>query len=146
MAKITNEAIKKINDKCANNWKFDVNYYFFHSEKTLTKTIKLDDEHFLKCQLYFSEECKMFRRVGWNITLHISKFTGLDGVFATSSGLGLFRDIAYPKDRRSYADLEKLTAIIDDSYIMEIYNNPENQHRLDDGILLDEKGWHLHKV
>lgn len=143
---MANEAIKKINDKCANNWKFDEYYYFIHKEKTLTKKVDIDESHYLKCQLYFSEKHKNFRKVGLEITLHIGYFTYTGGDFASSSGLGLFRNIAYDKPRRSLADLEKLTSVIDDSYIMEIYNEGGNREKLLDGILLDKDGWHVHTV
>ena len=147
MANITLDQVGKINARCGNGWKFDCNFRIIPSgEKAVVKYIKLDENHFLKCHMYFSEVHRNFRRVGWNVTLHISKFTGSNGNFASSSGLGLFRDIPYSKERKQFSDIEKLTKEIDDEYIMEIYNDPENQRNICDDILLDKNGWHLHSV
>lgn len=143
---MTKEDVIKINGKCANEWRFDAYYYAIHKEKTLSKKVNLDEAHFLRCQLYFSEKYEQFRKVGLEITLHIGYFTHTGGDFASSSGLGLFRTIAYDKPRRSFADLEKLTAVIDDSYIMEIYNEGGNREKLLDEVLLDASGWHIHNV
>lgn len=147
MANITKAEVEKINGKCKNDWKFDTYYFLLHSgEKTLSKKIDIDESHFLKCQLYFSDRYENFRKVGSEITLHISQFTHTGGDFASSSGLGLFRTIPYDKPRRSFADLEKLTEIIDEKYILDIYNSGNNKERLLDNILLDKSGWHLHEV
>lgn len=146
MAMMTREAVEKINAKCKNGWKFDTKYHLFHNEKTVCKNIELDDDHYLNCQLYFSEKRANYRKVGWKVVLHISKFHRQGGGISASYGMGLFRDIPYDKERKMFSDLEKLTAVIDDNYIMEICNNKENQNRLIDNILLDKNGWHLHKV
>lgn len=147
MANITKAEVEKINGKCKNDWKFDTYYFMLHSgEKMLSKKIDIDETHFLKCQLYFSERYERFRKVGLEITLHIGYFTHTGGDFASGSGLGLFRTIPYEKPRRSFADLEKLTKIINDQYILDIYNNGNNKEKLLDNILLDESGWHLHEV
>lgn len=147
MANITKAEVEKINGKCKNDWKFDTYYFMLHSgEKTLSKKIDIDETHFLKCQLYFSERYERFEKVGLEITLHIAYFTHTGGDFASSSGLGIFRTINYEKPRRSFADLEKLTEIIDDQYILDIYNSGNNKDKLLDNILLDESGWHLHEV
>ena len=147
MANITKAEVEKINSKCKNNWKFDTYYFLLHSgEKTLSKQIDIDDTHFLKCNLYFSERYENFRKVGSEITLHIAYFTHTGGDFASSGGLGLFRTIPYEKPLRSFADLEKLTEVIDSKYILDIYNSGNNKERILDNILLDKSGWHLHEV
>ena len=43
MPKITKQQIEKINNKCMNDWRLDVQYYLYHSEKELIKKIDLDE-------------------------------------------------------------------------------------------------------
>lgn len=147
MANITKEQVEKINQKLHNGWTFDLWHFMTHSgEKTVCKKIALDDTHFIEANLWFNETYKNFRRDGLEITLHISLFTGTLNGTASSSGLGLFRRIPYEKARRSFADLEKLTAVIDDAYIMGIYNSGNNADKCLDDIILDKTGWHIHEV
>ena len=81
MARITREQVNKTNEKCMNEWRLDVEYYLFHSEKTLIKQIKLDDEHYLEFRLNYNYKNQ--------ISLHISKFYHKQGdYFASSEGLG----------------------------------------------------------
>ena len=81
MARITREQVIKTNEKCMNEWRLDVEYYLFHSEKTLIKQIKLDDEHYLEFRLNYNYKNQ--------ISLHISKFYHKGGDYiASSNGLG----------------------------------------------------------
>lgn len=81
MAKITKEQIQKINEKCSNGWRLDVEYYLYHSEKTLIKQIKIGYEHYLEFRLNYNYKNQ--------ISLHISKFYHKQGdYFASSEGLG----------------------------------------------------------
>lgn len=81
MARITREQVIKTNEKCMNEWRLDVEYYLFHSEKTLIKQIKLDDEHYLEFRLNYNYKNQ--------ISLHISKFYHKErDYFASSNGLG----------------------------------------------------------
>lgn len=146
MAMLTKEQIQKYNEKMSNNWKFDLRHFYMHREKQPVKIIKLNDTEYIEAQLWFSEKYQNFRQVGLEITLHISKFTSCGNGMASSSGLGLFRRIPYNKARKSFADLQKLTAVIDDKYIMDIYNSGNNADRCADNILLDKDGWHVHEV
>lgn len=81
MAKITKEQIQRINEKCSNGWRLDIEYYLFHNEKTLIKQIKIDYEHYLEFRLNYNYKNQ--------ISLHISKFYHKQGdYFASSEGLG----------------------------------------------------------
>lgn len=81
MARITQEQVKKINDKCSNGWRLDVEYYLYHSEKTLIKQIKIGYEHYLEFRLNYNYKNQ--------ISLHISKSYHKQGdYFASSEGLG----------------------------------------------------------
>lgn len=144
---LTKEQVQKYNEKMENGWKFDVRHFYMHSgEKQPVKVIKLNDTEYIEAQLWFSEKYQNFKQVGLEISLNISKYTSLGNGMASSSGLGLFRRIPYNKARKSFADLQKLTAVIDDKYIMDIYNSGDNAERCADNILLDKDGWHIHEV
>ena len=147
MANITREQVQKINEKMHNNWKFDLMHYLSNSgDKSATKRIELDEKHFIEAALWFSKKYENFRPVGLEITLNISYYTAVGNGLASSSGMGIFRKIPYTKARKSFADLQKLTAIIDDAYIMAIYNSGNNKEKCLDNILLDKSGWHIHEV
>lgn len=146
MANITTAQVQKYNEKMSNNWKFDLKHFLMHREKQPVKIIKLNDTEYIEAQLWFSEKVSELRQIGLEVTLHISKFTSHGNGMASSSGLGLFRTIPYSKARKSFADLQKLTAVIDDKYIIDIYNDKNNAERCADNILLDKDGWHIHEV
>ena len=81
MPKITKQQIEKINNKCMNDWRLDVQYYLYHSEKELIKKIDLDEENYLEFKLRYNYKNQ--------ISLHISKFHHKEGdYFASSQGLG----------------------------------------------------------
>ena len=82
MPKITKQQIEKINNKCMNDWRLDVQYYLYHSEKELIKKIDLDEENYLEFKLRYNYKNQ--------ISLHISKFHYRQGgdFFASSEGLG----------------------------------------------------------
>ena len=54
MPKITKQQIEKINNKCMNDWRLDVQYYLYHSEKELIKKIDLDEENYLEFKLRYN--------------------------------------------------------------------------------------------
>lgn len=146
MAMLTKEQVQKYNNGMENGWKFDVRHFYMRGEKQPVKVIKLNDTEYIEAQLWFSEKYQNFKQTGLEINLHISKFTSHGNGMASSSGLGLFRTIPYDKTRKSFADLQKLTKVIDDKYIMDIYNSGDNAERCADNILLDKDGWHIHEV
>lgn len=119
MAKITREAIQKINNKCSNDWRLDVQYFLFHSEKQLIKHIRLDDEHYLEFSLYFNYQNQ--------IQLHISKFYHKQGdTFASSQGLGKHKILnEVQATRKNVNELIELTKSLTDDELMRINNVTE---------------------
>ncbi len=78
---MTQQQIQEIDNKCKNNWKFDVTYFKFHQEKTLIKRIKIDDESYLEFKLNYNSKNQIY--------LHISKFYTQKHIgTATSEGMG----------------------------------------------------------
>ena len=119
MAKITKEQIQRINEKCSNGWRLDVEYYLYHSEKTLVKQIKIDGEHYLEFELLYNWKNQ--------ISLHIRKFHHKQGdFFASSEGLGKNRILnEIQVARKKVNDLIEFTKSLTDEALMEINENTE---------------------
>lgn len=81
MQMMTQQQVQDINNKCKNNWKFDVMYFKFHQEKELIKRINIDDESYLEFKLGYNYKNQ--------IQLRISKYYTQKHIgTATSEGLG----------------------------------------------------------
>lgn len=118
MGTIRKEEIQKVNSKCQNNWRLDVEYFLFHSEKKLYKRIDLDDENFLQFDLMYNYRNEK--------TLHISKYYHKkDDYFASSSGLGKFVKLSDSQARKSINELIKMTEEFTDERLLQI--NSENE-------------------
>lgn len=119
MPKITKEQIEKINNKCMNDWKLDVEYYIFHNEKTLLKQIKLNDEYYLEFALRYNYKNQ--------ISLHISKFYHKQGdYFSTSYGLGKSKVLNKEKaTRKNLNNLIELTKSLTDDECIKINTETE---------------------
>lgn len=114
---ITRQQLENINNKCSNGWKLDTFFYQTHSEKTLTKQIQTDDEHYLEFRLRYNLDNQ--------ITLHISNNYHKKGeYFAVSDGLGKNRildEIQAP--RRNLNKLIDFTKELTDTELLEINKN-----------------------
>lgn len=78
---IKKEQINAINSKCSNGWTLDVQYFIHHGEKTLIKTIDIDNENYLEFAIRYNYKNQ--------VTLHISKnYHKIGEYFSTSNGLG----------------------------------------------------------
>ena len=81
MQMMTQQQVQDINNKCKNNWKFDVMYFKFHQEKELIKRINIDDESYLEFKLGYNYKNQ--------IQLRISKYYTQKHIGTTTSeGLG----------------------------------------------------------
>ncbi len=119
MPKITKQQIENINKKCMNDWRLDVQYYLYHSQKTLIKQIRLNDENYLEFTLRYNYKNQ--------ISLHISKFHHRQGdYFASSEGLGKSK-ILYETQatRKNINNLIEFTNSLTDDECMRI--NAETQ-------------------
>lgn len=124
MGKLLKKDVEKWNSECKNDFKFDVEYYIFHNEKTVEKIIELDKEHYLKTHIMYYDKRENFKWIGYYINVNISKWYHKEGEnFASSNGLGIslaLNDIIYKK--RSFKELQKATELINTELIMSIYN------------------------
>lgn len=114
MAKITTEQILKINRMCSNNWRFDIQYFIYHSEKTLRKQIDLNEQSYLEFTLRYNSQNQ--------IVLHISKFYHeKGGNYTSTSGLGKNRILEETEaKRKNVNDLIRLTKTLTDEELVEI--------------------------
>lgn len=119
MGKITREQIQKINNNCRNNWELDIQYFIFHSEKTLKKIIELDTEHYLEFRIDYNYNNQ--------ITLFINKFYHkANDEFATSNGLGKKKILEEsPAPRKSINKLIEFTKTLTDDELMKINNETD---------------------
>lgn len=119
MGKITREQIQKINNNCKNNWELDIQYFIFHSEKTLKKIIELDTEHYLEFRIDYNYNNQ--------ITLFINKFYHkANDEFATSNGLGKKKILEEsPAPRKSINKLIEFTKTLTDDELMKINNETD---------------------
>lgn len=135
--KITKEQLEKWNEGCKNDFKVDISYLVYHSEKTLEKRIILDDETYLKCHLSFYNKYENYKSVGYYINANISKWKH-QGDFDNSYGLGInikVSDKIY--DKKSFKELQKITENITDSIIIDIYKQDTiSSRRLEKGAIL----------
>ena len=137
MGTITREQIKKWEKDCKNGFEFDLRYWLFHQEKTLEKTIKLDEKTYLKAHLMYYEKYENYKYIGYYINVNISKYY-IEGEMAVSHGLGINYKVnneIYQK--RSFKELQKATEIITDEIIMSIYNqDTAGKKQLENAVIL----------
>lgn len=137
MGNITREQIKKWESECKNDFKFDLRYWLYHNEKTLEKTVKLDEKTYLKAHLSFYNKYENYKQVGYYINVNISKWH-IEGEMATSHGLGIsykVNDEIYQK--RSFKELQKATEMITSEMIMSIYNQDTvGKNQLENAVIL----------
>lgn len=114
MGTIKREEVERINSKCSNEWRLDVEYYLFHNEKTLIKNITIDDEHYLQFRLSYNWKNQ--------IALNISKYHHKkDDYFATSSGLGKSKILDSTEvKRKNVNSLIEFTHKLTDDELMKI--------------------------
>ena len=118
MSKISKEQIQKINERCKNNWKLDIQYFIFHNEKQLYKTIELDQEHYLQFELSYNWDNQ--------IILRISKYYHKQAdTFATSTGLGKKKILSDSQNRKNINMLIEYTSKFTDDELMKINSQTE---------------------
>lgn len=145
MANITKAQVEKLNSKMSNGWEFDWYYFLTHSgEKIASKKIEIDDKHFYKAEIWFSES---YHRYEKEITmkLHISEFTKSDATdFASSVGMGISKTIGRGYSKKMFSEIQKATANFTDDDIIKLAR--EHDAMLKDEVLLDGNGWHINEV
>lgn len=114
MPKITTEQVKKINSKCSNGWRLDLEYFAYHGEKQLMKCIELDKESYLKFTIRYNNENQS--------VLRINKFYHKQGdYFAHSEGLGKETLVnSTPTKKKEINKLIRLTPLLTDTELIEI--------------------------
>lgn len=119
MPSINQDQIDSINNKCSNEWKLDIEYYFYHGEKTLIKQIRLDEQHYLEFALRYNHRNQ--------ISLHISKFYHEKGAtFASTSGMGKSKVLdTTTYTRKNVSKLIEFTQALYDEQLLEINKNTE---------------------
>lgn len=111
---MTKKQVEELNNRCKNGWKFDVTYFIYHTEKTFIKRIKLQNEGYLEFRIYYNSNNQ--------VSLHISKFTYLEGQSCSSTqGLGkisILNETRY--SRKNVNNLIIVTARLTDEKLLKI--------------------------
>ena len=130
MAKLTIEQVGKWNEGNKNDFQFDITYYLYHSEKTLSKHIEIDDTHILQCQIMFQSEYKTNKNeygCTWNTetgrqipTIHFA-YSVKSGGMLVSHGLGYLHNLGEAIDKKNYKALQGFTEAWTDSICIATY-------------------------
>ena len=131
MESMNKKQIEEINNKCRNNWKFDITYFVYHSEKTLIKKLKVDDTGYLEFNLYYNSRNQ--------VTLHISKFEyDRDRKTAISEGVGKIKILDEKQHKRKlFNNLIAFTDKLTDEELLKI--NSETKVSSANGLFLQSK-------
>ncbi|MGL4802008.1 MAG: hypothetical protein ACRC18_07055 [Cetobacterium sp.] len=134
MANITKEQVIKINSKCDNGFKLDIEYFLIHGEKRLNKQISINKNMMVECKIQFNTEYENSQ--GYNRptgklipTLQFTKWSRRDeDSLYTSSDWGKKKEISNERPaRRNMALLQKLTSNFNEdtlkALIIEFYGN-----------------------
>ena len=119
--KMTKEQIIKINEKCKNGFKFDVESFIYHGERGLKKRVFLDPakESYIEVCLYYNTSYYCFEKQV-KVMLSISnKFTKdkATGLYC-SSGLGEYIEVEEIGDCKRLT-IEKLIKLTDSKVVVE---------------------------
>ena len=119
MAKLTREQVARWNEGNKNDFQFDITYFLYHSEKTLSKHIEIDETHVLQCQIMFRSEYKTNKNeygCTWNTetgrqipTIHFA-YSFKSGDMLVSHGLGYWHNLGEAIDKKNYKALQGFTA------------------------------------
>ena len=120
MAKITREAVKKMNDAMSNGWKVDLRHLLNWNEKQAELRIYNPEQTmYIRATMFFRDKTENYRRVGKEPVLNVSKwFT--DGQMSKSYGLGKMFHIGEVQNRAMFSKIQKLTADYTPEKILEM--------------------------
>lgn len=111
---MTKKQIEEINHKCSNNWKFNIVFWVYHSQKTLFKKLKIDDTGFFEFSLSYNSENQ--------IILHIDKFNYIKDVetaICEEKGKNIILDKT-PNRRRNIKKLIDITEQLTDEQLLKL--------------------------
>lgn len=130
MAQLTRDQVKAWNTANKNGFEFDITYFLYHSEKTISKNIETDPDHVITVHLMYRSQmetktnsygCKWTQETGKLIPVaHFAKALRQRDCLV-SHGLGYWHDMGDPVDKKSYAALQKLTEQLDDETCLSIF-------------------------
>ena len=116
---MTKQQITEINHKCYNNWRFNIVFWVYHSQKTLFKKLKVDDTGFFEFSLNYNIENQ--------IVLHISKFNyikDIETAVCEEKGKIIILDNTSNK-RRNIKKLIDITEQLTDEQLLKLNSETE---------------------
>ena len=130
MAKLTREQVDKWNEGNKNGFQFDITYFLYHSEKTLSKHIEIDDTHVLQCQIMFRDEMtQVTNSYGCKYPVHTGKvipvihfaYSVKSGGMLVSHGLGYWHTLGEAIYKKNYKALQGFTEAWTDALCIATY-------------------------
>ena len=120
---MTLDEINNINNRCKNNWRFDKDYYMFHSKKGLVKKINIDDESYWKFTLSYNYQNQ--------IILHINKYyINKEKNYTFCEGIGTSNILFQRKaTRKNINNLIEFTKVLTDEELSKINKIREINHK-----------------
>ena len=130
MAKVTREAVKKMNNAMHNGWKVDLWHLLNWNEKQAELRIYNPEKTaYIRATMYYRDKTQNYKHVGKEPVINIAKWL-TDGQVATSYGMGKLFHVGEVQNRAMFSRIQKLTADYTPEKILEMAK--ENGITLDD--------------
>ena len=109
---ITKKQVQEINNKCSSNWRFDTIFFVYHSVKSLSKKLKVDDTGYFEFRLFYNNQNQ--------ITLNIKRFDYKHNVTVAGETKSIILDKTEVK-RRNNSKLLDMTEKLTDEILLKLY-------------------------
>lgn len=118
MKNLTKQEIIKMNEKCENNFEFDIQYYYTTEEKTLVKTVNIDENFSYEIRLRHEK----ISQDAFDVELVISKYKKLsDKTFQLVSDFNRFKLNKISK-KKFIKTLQESTKLLNDEALNNYIN------------------------
>lgn len=123
MPSVTREQVNKWNAKLQNGFRFDIQRYVVWGEKQIKKSIELADGRILTAEIHFRDARDGYKYIGNEACISLAIWTRCENSdMMKSEGMGYHEVLGAVQPKKSYADLVKLSAVMDEPKIMEMMN------------------------
>lgn len=123
MPSVTREHVNKWNAKLQNGFRFDIQRYVVWGEKQIKKSIELADGRILTAEIHYRDAREGYKYIGNEACISLAIWTRCENSdMMKSEGMGYHEVLGAVQPKKSYADLVKLSAVMDEPKILEMMN------------------------
>ena len=123
MPSVTREQVNKWNAKLQNGFRFDIQRYVVWGEKQIKKSIELADGRILTAEIHYRDAREGYKYIGNEACISLAIWTRCaNSDMMKSEGMGYHEVLGAVQPKKSYADLVKLSAVMDEPKILEVMN------------------------